>query len=231
MNKLENYSGVFLFNKPYRWTSFDLVGKVRNLLSHYTGKKIKVGHAGTLDPLATGLMILCAGQETKNINKYTQYDKEYIATVNISGSTISSDLEKPIDKTYKFEHVTKSMLLEVINNFTGNIEQVPPVFSAKKINGKRAYELARKGKNPELKPVPVTIHFIKLVDFNPPEFTLNIKCSKGTYIRSLVRDIGTRLTGGAYLSILTRTAIGDFSINDAISIEEFEKTLKLANNL
>ncbi len=231
MNILSNYSGVFLFDKPYGWTSFDIVGKVRNLLKKYTNKKIKVGHAGTLDPLATGLMIICIGMETKNISQYQQQDKEYIAAVNFSGSTISADLEKPIDKTFDYNHVTENLLLNVIENLKGNNLQVPPIFSAKKIAGKRAYDLARKGKNPELKAVSVTIHSIELLNFNPPECVLYIKCSKGTYIRSLVRDIGLKLTGGAFLTALTRTAIGIYSLRDAISIEEFENYLKMVKYL
>jgi|YNPMSStandDraft_1061717.scaffolds.fasta_scaffold00168_2 tRNA pseudouridine55 synthase len=231
MNTLNNYSGIFLFDKPYGWTSFNLVKKVRTILKKYTNKNIKVGHAGTLDPLATGLMILCIGQETKNINKLIQQDKEYIATVNFSGSTISADLEKPIEKTFDYKHVDETMLLNVIEKFIGNIDQVPPIFSAKKINGKRAYDLARKGKIPELKAISVTIHFIKLLNFKPPECVLHIKCSKGTYIRSLVRDIGLQLTGGAFLTALNRIAIGEYSIKNAISIEEFENILKMAKNL
>jgi tRNA pseudouridine55 synthase len=226
MNILNEEGGVFLLNKPYGWTSFDLVAKIRNLVKKYTQKKFKVGHAGTLDPLATGLMIVCIGKETKNISLYTSYDKEYIATVNFSGRTISHDLEQPIVETFDYSHVTHDLLLNTINTFIGEISQIPPVFSAKKTNGKRAYLLARQGKEPILKPVNVYIHFIKLIHFNPPEFTIHIKCSKGTYIRSLVRDIGQKLTGGAYLTSLERIAIGNFKIENSLSIENFEKMLK-----
>lgn len=231
MNRLINNSGVFLMNKPYGWTSFDLVGKVRNLVKHYQQQKIKVGHAGTLDPLATGLMILCLGKETKNISLYTQYDKEYMATVNFSGTTASYDLEMPIEQHFDYSHVTENRLIEVLQSFKGNILQIPPEFSAKWVDGKRAYQLARKGVKTELKPIPVNIFEIRLTDFSPPEFTMYIKCSKGTYIRALVRDIGQHLTGGAYLSKLVRTAIGPFSLNSAITIEDFENMLKLAKNL
>ncbi len=231
MNRLIDNSGVFLMNKPYGWTSFDLVDKVRRLVKHYLQQKIKVGHTGTLDPLATGLMILCLGKETKNISLYTQYDKEYLATVNFSGTTASYDLEKPIEEHFTYNHVTKSRLLEVLQSFKGNIMQTPPEFSAKWVNGKRAYQLARKGAKAELKPVPVNIYELQLTDFSPPEFTIYVKCSKGTYIRALVRDIGKELTGGAYLSKLVRTAIGPFSLNSAISVEDFENMLKLAKFL
>ncbi len=231
MNILKENSGVFLIDKPFGWTSFNIVGKMRSVLMQATGTKHKVGHAGTLDPLATGLMIVCVGKETKNIHQYTQYDKEYIATVNFSGSTITFDLEKPVDKHFAFEHVTEELIEETLKQFTGNIMQIPPAFSAKWVDGRRAYEIARKGNDPDLKPVPVTIKSIQLLEFNPPECVLKIHCSKGTYIRSLVRDLGLAITGGAYLSALKRTAIGPFRLTDAMSIEEFEKMLKMASNL
>ncbi len=225
MNILSDNSGIFLIDKPYQWTSFDVVGKMRSLLKAATGKKIKVGHAGTLDPLATGLMIVCVGKKTKNIQQYMQYDKEYIATVNFSGSTASADLEKPIEQQYEYSHLTYDLVKNTINKFTGQLLQIPPAFSAKWVDGKRAYVYARKGTIPDLKPVPVTIEFIHLLEFNPPECVFQIRCSKGTYIRSLVRDLGIALTGGAHLTALKRTAIGPFNLTMAISVEDFEKML------
>ncbi|MCX7861563.1 MAG: tRNA pseudouridine(55) synthase TruB [Bacteroidales bacterium] len=231
MNQLIHNSGVFLLNKPYGWTSFDVVGKIRKLLIQYTQEKLKVGHAGTLDPLATGLMIVCIGKETKSISLYTQYDKTYHATVNFSGSTASFDLETPIDKYFEYHHVTENDVIRTLQSFKGQIWQVPPEFSAKWIEGKRAYHLARKGQVFELPPASVHIHHIQLLQFSPPEFTFTVTCSKGTYIRALVRDIGKKLTGGAYITKLERTAIGPYTIEEAMSIENFEKMLKLARNL
>jgi tRNA pseudouridine55 synthase len=219
---------VLLLDKPYRWTSFDLVRKVRNLVkSKINVPKLKVGHAGTLDPLATGLMIICTGKFTKQIDTFQSQDKEYIAGILLGKTTPSFDLEKEYDKEYPIEHITKELVEEVLKSFLGDSDQIPPVFSAKFIDGKRAYELARKGQEVEMKPSRINISEIELLNFNLPEMSIKIRCSKGTYIRSLVRDIGERLNSGATMISLQRTAIGAYHINNAISIEEFQNKLAL----
>jgi tRNA pseudouridine55 synthase len=219
---------VLLLDKPYRWTSFDLVRKVRNLVKAKLDiKKIKVGHAGTLDPLATGLLIVCTGRCTKQINTFQDQDKEYIAGILLGKTTPSFDLEKEFDKEYPTEHITQQGVEEVLKSFLGESEQIPPVFSAKFVDGKRAYEMARKGNMIEMKPCRITITEIELLSFNLPEVTIRVRCSKGTYIRSLVRDIGERLQSGATMISLQRTAIGSYHINNAISIEEFKNKLAL----
>ena len=217
---------ILLFDKPYEWTSFDLVRKIRNLLSrHLKVKKIKVGHAGTLDPLATGLMIICTGKATKKINELTGLDKEYVATFKLGETTPSFDLESEIDNSYAINHITKELVIKVLDGFIGKTDQIPPIFSAKYINGKRAYEYARKGEEVEMKPSRISITEMELVEFDLPFITIKVKCSKGTYIRALVRDIGQKLSSGAHLTGLKRTAIGDFSINDALTIEKFQENL------
>jgi tRNA pseudouridine55 synthase len=219
---------VLLLDKPYRWTSFDLVRKVRNLVKAKLDiKKIKVGHAGTLDPLATGLLIVCTGKYTKQINTFQDQDKEYIAGLLLGKTTPSFDLEKEFDKEYPTGHITKEGIEDVLKTFLGESDQVPPVFSAKYIDGKRAYEMARKGNMVEMKPCRINITEIELLSFNLPEITILVRCSKGTYIRSLVRDIGERLNSGATMVSLRRTAIGSYNINNAISIEEFKNKLAL----
>lgn len=234
MNELKEKNGTFLFDKPYRWTSFDVVGKVRSLCKQYYSERLKVGHAGTLDPLATGLLIVCIGKDTKMIDNFSGLGKEYIATINISGSTASFDLEKPIDKNFDYSSVNQEQIENILNQFIGKQEQIPPLFSAKWLNGERAYKIARQGITPELKSHEITIHEMELLNCNLPELEVRIKCSKGTYIRALVRDIGKKLTGGAYLSSLRRTYIGNYSVNDAIGITDFEEILrnqKVAENL
>ncbi|HEY4789204.1 MAG TPA: tRNA pseudouridine(55) synthase TruB [Bacteroidales bacterium] len=219
---------VLLLNKPYQWTSFDLVRKVRKLIKvKYNVPKIKVGHAGTLDPLATGLMIICTGRFTKQINSFQDQDKEYIAGILMGKTTPSFDLEKEFDKEYPTEHITKELFETVLKSFLGESDQVPPVFSAKFIDGKRAYEFARKGKEVEMKPSRINISEIELLQYNLPEVSIRVKCSKGTYIRSLVRDIGERLESGATMVALQRTAIGSYHVNNAMTIEEFENKLAL----
>lgn len=219
---------VLLLDKPYRWTSFDLVRKVRKLVKvKYNVPKIKVGHAGTLDPLATGLMIVCTGKCTKQIDSFQSQEKEYIAGILIGKTTPSFDLEKEYDNEYPTDHITKEMVEEVLKSFLGESDQVPPVFSAKFIDGKRAYEFARKGKEVEMKPSRITINEIELLSYNMPEISIRVSCSKGTYIRALVRDIGERLNSGATMISLQRTAIGTYHLNNAISIEEFENKLAL----
>jgi len=234
MNELIDKSGTFLIEKPYRWTSFDVVAKIRSLCKQTFGERLKIGHAGTLDPLATGLLIVCIGKDTKTIDKLSGLDKEYIATINISGSTLSYDLEKPIDTIFDFKTVSCEKVQQVLNLFIGMQMQVPPSFSAKWVNGDRAYNMARQGIDPQLKAHEITIYKLELLRCELPEIELRILCSKGTYIRSLVRDIGIQLTGGAYLSALRRTAIGPFKVDMAMKIEEFEemlKKIKLASNL
>ena len=217
---------MLLLNKDKDWTSFDLVNKVRYLIRYqYNIKKIKVGHAGTLDPLATGLVIVCTGKETKKINQYQDADKTYLTTITFGATTPSFDLETEIDKTYPYEHITKDNLKETINSLIGEIQQIPPAYSAIHINGQRAYQAARKGENPILKARTVQIHEIKIKEINMPDVSLEINCSKGTYIRSIARDLGEKMQSGAHLKELKRTAIGSYNITEAISIKEFENQL------
>lgn len=229
----ENYTEgrILLFDKPYGWTSFDLVRKVRNTLSRSLKiKKLKVGHAGTLDPLATGLMILCTGKATKQIEALQMEEKEYIATLKLGVTTPSFDMETEEDRQYPAEHITKSLIEDTFHQFTGNILQVPPVFSAVKIDGKRAYEHARKGFDPELKAKNIVIHSIELISFDMPQLVLRVTCGKGTYIRALARDLGIALGSGAYLTGLRRTRSGSFRVEDADSVEMFlEKQKQLSS--
>ena len=219
---------VLLFDKPYQWTSFDLVRKVRNMIkTKINVPKIKVGHAGTLDPLATGLMIVCTGKCTKQIDSYQSQEKEYIAGILIGKTTPSFDLEKEYDKEYPTEHITKELVENILKTFLGDSDQIPPIFSAKFIDGKRAYEFARKGQEVEMKPSKINIRVVELLSYDMPEIKIRVCCSKGTYIRSLVRDIGERLNSGATMISLQRTAIGSYQLNNAISIEEFQNKLAL----
>lgn len=219
---------ILYIDKPYTWTSFNLVAKIRRLLCEKMGvKKLKVGHAGTLDPLATGVMIICTGRSTKKIEELQSGTKEYVATLKLGATTPSYDLEKPIDATYPTDHITQSLIDKVLPKFVGRIEQVPPAFSACKVNGKRAYDLARKGKDVELKPKILVIDEIKQLSFLPEamELTLRIICSKGTYIRALARDIGQALESGAHLISLRRTQVGPVRVEDCMSIEDFPQWL------
>ena len=217
---------VLLFDKDKDWTSFDLVNKTRNLIKkRFDLKKIKVGHSGTLDPLATGLLIICSGKETKNIDQYQGLDKTYTTTIKLGESTPSFDLETEVDKKQAFEHITIEQIEDVLKSFTGAIEQIPPMYSAINVNGKRAYQLARKGEIVELKKKNVTIHNITITNFASPFLSLEINCSKGTYIRSLARDIGIALNTVAHLTELRRTKIGDFDVENAISIKDFENII------
>jgi len=218
---------VLLFNKPLYWTSFDLVNKVRIMIRSTLGiKKIKTGHAGTLDPLAGGLMIICTGRATKRIEEFRGLDKEYIATICLGATTPSYDLETEINGNYPVEHITENLVISTLKGFIGEQMQVPPVHSAKFINGKRAYELARKGIEAEMTPVPVIFRDLELLSFNIPEIQVRILCSKGTYIRSFARDLGLALGSGAYLSSLQRTAIGPYKLENALTLENFENILK-----
>ena len=215
---------ILCFDKPLRWTSFDVVSKIRRQLTKRLGvKKLKVGHAGTLDPLATGVMVVCTGKATKRIEELQAHVKEYVATLQFGATTPSFDLEKPIDATYPTEHITEALLREVLTRFLGRIEQVPPAFSACKVDGHRAYDLARKGKEVELKPKVLVIDEIELQSFDPEamQATIRVVCSKGTYIRALARDIGQALDSGAHLIALRRTRVGDVKVEDCLQVEDF----------
>ena len=212
---------VFAVDKPLGWTSFDVVKRVRAKLAHRLGmKKIKVGHAGTLDPLATGVLVVCTGRATKHIDELQAHVKEYVATLEFGATTPSFDLETEVDARYKWEHITREELERVLRErFTGTIEQVPPSFSACKIDGHRAYKMARKGHEVELKPKQLVIDEIELVDFSMPKATLRIVCSKGTYIRALARDIGEAVGSGAHLAALRRTRVGDVRVEDCHTVD------------
>lgn len=217
---------ILSFNKPYGWTSFQVVSKVRSAISKKLHvKKIKVGHAGTLDPLATGVLIVCTGKSTKLIDELQSHTKEYIATLKLGATTPSYDKETEEDAVYPTEHITKELVETVLQRFIGTIEQTPPEYSAVKINGKRAYEFARKGKNVELKPKTLVIDSIELLECNFPEIVIRVVCSKGTYIRALARDIGRELQSGAYLTGLVRTRIGEYKIDECLDPETFNEWL------
>jgi len=218
---------ILVFDKPLEWTSFDLVQKVRNNLCRKMRiKKLKVGHAGTLDPMATGLMVLCTGKATKRIEELQAGEKEYIATLKLGATTPSFDLETKEDATFDTGHITEELFRETVQKFIGTIEQVPPEYSAVKVEGQRAYDLARKGKSVELKPKILVVKEIEVLQFAESEAKLRIVCGKGTYIRALARDIGQALNSGAYLIGLQRTRVGDFTLENAKQIEEFLESLK-----
>lgn len=213
---------IIAFDKPYGWTSFALVAKARYLICRRIGvKKLKVGHAGTLDPLATGVLILCTGKATKQIEQLQAHTKEYVATIRLGATTPSFDLEKPIDAEYPTAHITPESVEETLKQFIGTIEQVPPAFSACKVNGERAYELARKGEEITLKAKTLVIDELELVSCNLPEIVIRVVCSKGTYIRALARDIGFALGSGAHLTALQRTRVGNIRVEDCMDIETF----------
>lgn len=218
------------FDKPLHWTSFDVVNRVRSMLCRALGvKKLKVGHAGTLDPLATGVVIVCTGKQTKHIDELMNHTKEYEATLQLGATTPSFDLEHPIDATYPTQHITRQLIDEVLPTFMGEQWQVPPVYSAVKINGKRAYEYARKGQQDtiEIKPKLLVIDEIELLLFDAEtmQLTIRVVCSKGTYIRALARDIGERLHSGAHLIALRRTRVGDYTLAKCITIEQLQQQL------
>ncbi len=218
---------ILLFNKPYRWTSFEMVNKVRYAIcKKYQIKKLKVGHAGTLDPLATGLLIICTGKATKKISDYQNLEKKYIAEITLGATTPSFDLETSIDKTYKTDHITKEYISKILTKFKGDSKQVPPVFSAKNVDGERAYNLARLGKPVLLEPTNIHISKIELIYYNNNKLKIAVKCSKGTYIRALARDIGYALNSGGYISSLSRTEIGLFSIDKSLEFNQFENLLQ-----
>ncbi|MEI6140671.1 MAG: tRNA pseudouridine(55) synthase TruB [Mariniphaga sp.] len=216
---------ILVFDKPLNWTSFDLVHKVRYIICKKLKiKKLKVGHAGTLDPKATGILVLCTGKATSKIESLQTGEKEYVATLKIGATTPSYDLESEEDRQFETDHITKDLLAEVLKGFIGTIEQIPPDFSAIKIDGKRAYEYARKGIAIEIKPKILEVREIEIISFDLPEVKLRVVCGKGTYIRALARDIGEALNSGAYLTGLRRTRVGDFNLDQAIDLEDFLTT-------
>ncbi|MBU3011080.1 tRNA pseudouridine(55) synthase TruB [Polaribacter vadi] len=217
---------VLLVDKPLTWSSFQVVNKLRwHIKQRFNIKKIKVGHAGTLDPLATGLLIICTGKQTKEINTYQGQIKEYTGTITLGATTPSYDLETEVNETFAIEHITEALLKETTHQFIGNIQQKPPIFSAIKKDGKRLYELARKGETTEIKSREITISEFEITNINLPNVDFRVVCSKGTYIRSLAYDFGKALNSGGHLSVLRRTKIGDFSVDDAVSIEQFIEEL------
>ena len=231
MDRLNPIEGeVFFIDKPLGWTSFDAVKRIRGALHRRLGiKRLKVGHAGTLDPLATGVLIVCTGRATKRIDELQAGVKEYVATLRLGATTPSYDLERPIDATYPWEHVTRELVESVLRErFTGRIEQVPPAFSACKVDGRRAYKIARKGREVELKAKTLVIDEIELTHFAAPEMTIRVKCSKGTYIRALARDIGEALGSGAHLTALRRTQVGDINISQCVTVERLLEHLATA---
>ena len=230
--KLNTIGEVILINKPLGWTSFDVVHKVRNLINHQSkikNQKLKVGHAGTLDPLATGVLIICTGKETKNADKYQADEKEYTGTFAIGATTPCYDLEKPIDQWFSTEHITDEKIHAATKHFLGEIDQMPPIFSAKKIEGNRAYHLARKGKEAKLEARKITIKEFEITAIRKEDKLIKtdfrVVCSKGTYIRSLAFDFGKALNSGAYLENLCRTRSGNFSLENAITMDDFRKKL------
>ncbi len=217
---------IIAINKPYTWTSFQIVNKIRYHLSRkFNVKRFKVGHAGTLDPLATGVLLLCTGKATKRIEELQKQTKEYVAEIMLGATTPSYDMEHPVNETFPYEHITKEMVEDVLKSFIGNIAQRPPLFSACKVDGKRAYDLARKGSELQLEPKQIRIDSIDLIEYNLPKIKIRVVCGKGTYIRSLARDIGEALQSGAYLTELTRTRIGDYKIENSITPEAFQEWL------
>ena len=218
-------AGEYIYiNKPYRMTSFGALAYVRTRVSRKIGvKRVKIGHAGTLDPLATGVLILCTGKKTKEIERLQLHDKEYTATLQLGATTPSYDMEHEVDQTYPTAHITRDFIVSVLEGFVGDIQQVPPQYSACKIGGDRAYDLMRKGREVELKAKTVHIDNIELTDFDPATMQMSIRvaCGKGTYIRSLARDIGYALNSGAFLTALCRTRLGDVRIEDCLTFDEF----------
>ncbi len=217
---------VLLFDKPLHWTSFQVVNKVRWLIKQkFKLKKIKVGHAGTLDPLATGLVILCTGKATKTIESLMGQTKVYTGEFTLGATTPSYDMETEVDQTFDTAHINQDLIDKALHQFQGEIMQKPPVFSALKKEGKRLYEYARKGEEVDIPKRQVNIDYFKITENNLPKLNFEVQCSKGTYIRSLAFDFGKALNSGAYLSELRRTRIGDYKVENALSIEDFEKLL------
>jgi len=218
---------VILIDKPLDWTSFNAVQKVKYALQKkYSLKKIKVGHAGTLDPLATGLLIICTGKKTKTIESIQEQEKEYTGVITLGATTPSFDLETEIDEHFPTDHITKEMIEDAAKKFIGEMDQMPPDFSAKKIDGKRAYDIARKGEKPALKTKRISIYAFDVDTSEFPKIRFRIECSKGTYIRSIAYDLGKALQSGGHLTQLRRTKIGEYNVNDAIVVEEFFDSLE-----
>lgn len=217
-------SGEILYiDKPLHWTSFDLVRKLRNKLCRTLNvKKLKVGHAGTLDPLATGVMIVCTGKKTKLIESFQYQDKEYIATIGLGATTPSFDLETEIDQTFPTQHITRELVEEKLKLFIGQIEQIPPAYSACKVNGERAYNLARNGEEVDLKPKILVVDEIELMEYSQQSVKVRVVCSKGTYIRALARDIGKALQSGGHLTALVRTRIGEIRLSQCMQADEID---------
>lgn len=234
INNIEDFqSGVIIpINKPYEWTSFDVVKKIKNQIGkklrqtlNIRLKNFKVGHAGTLDPLAEGLVLICTGKATKKINQLMADEKEYIATIELGKTTPSYDLETDYDHAFPTDHINEDLVRNVLKSFIGEQDQIPPVYSAKNINGKRAYEYARKGEKIELKANKITIYEVELLNYQMPSITIKVVCSKGTYIRSLAYDIGKKLNSGGHLVKLIRTRIGSYKLDSSLTIEELENIL------
>lgn len=218
---------VIPIDKPYRWTSADVVRKVKFIAQkHFRKKNLKVGHAGTLDPLATGILLVCIGKATKQAEALQAERKEYIAEIELGATTPCFDLEKEIDKRYPYEHITREMVEQMIPRFIGEQDQVPPIFSAKLIDGTRAYEMARAGEEVVMKPARITIYNLEILEFSLPKLVLRVECSKGTYIRSLARDVGVALESGGHLTGLTRTLSGGFGIGKALKMEDLDQVMK-----
>lgn len=220
---------LIYINKPYRMSSFGALAHIRYLVSKRLHvKRVKMGHAGTLDPLATGVLILCTGKETKNIESLQRHTKEYTATLQLGATTASYDREHTVDYTYPTRHITRELIEQTLPQFVGDIMQRPPLYSACMVAGDRAYELARKGRDVELAPKPIHIDEIELTDFNPDTMQMSIRvvCGKGTYIRSLARDIGAALGSGAFLTALCRTRVGDVRIEDCLTFDHFPAWLE-----
>lgn len=223
---------ILYINKPYRMSSFGALAHIRYLISRKVGvKRVKTGHAGTLDPLATGVLILCTGKKTKEIKRLQYHSKEYTATLQLGATTPSYDMEHPVDATYPTNHITEKLIRETLPKFVGEIQQVPPEYSACKIDGKRAYKLKRNGETVELKPKTLRIDEIEMTSFDPATMQLSIRvvCGKGTYIRALARDIGQALGSGAYLTALCRTRLGDVRIEDCLTFDDFPDWLDRQN--
>jgi len=218
---------IIPINKPYKWTSFGVVARVRWLLLQKYQQKIKVGHAGTLDPLATGVLLLCTGKATKRIEEIQAYTKEYVATLKLGSTTLSYDMEYPENRQYPVEHITQDMIVQTLKRFIGEIEQVPPAHSACKISGEHAYHRARRGEEVKLQAKKINIEKIELLGINMPEITIRVVCSKGTYIRALARDIGEALDSGAYLTALERTRIGEYTIDRCLNIDDVPEWLDI----
>lgn len=218
---------IICIDKPLGWTSFDVVKRVRGAVQRRLNvRKFKVGHAGTLDPLATGVMLITTGRATKRIEELQSGVKEYIATIALGATTPSFDLETKVDATYPTDHITRELVEETLQKFIGRIEQIPPAFSACKVGGKPAYILARRGKDPELKAKTLIIDSIDLLEYSPTSITIRVVCSKGTYIRALARDIGQALDSGGHLTALQRTRVGDYKLDDALGVDQ---TIEIIN--